>query len=137
MKVVLDTNCLLQIVFPKSKYKDVWGALVGQKYRICLTNEILMEYREIIERRFGDVQFAEAIVEAIMAMPNAEFVNPSYRFNLIKADPDDNKFVDCAVTAGATYIVSNDKHFDELKECDFPKVDVKTLLEFFEIIKVL
>ncbi len=137
MKVVLDTNCLLQIIFPKSKYKDVWVALIRQKYRICLTNEILMEYREIIERRFKDIQFAEAVIEAIIALPNTEFVNPSYRFNLIKADPDDNKFVDCAVTAGATYIVSNDKHFDELKEYDFPKVDVRTLSEFFDIVKGL
>jgi hypothetical protein len=41
------------------------------------------------------------------------------------------------VTAGATYIVSNDKHFDELKEYDFPKVDVRTLSEFFDIVKGL
>ena len=102
MKVVLDTNCLLQIVFPRARYKDVWDAFIGQKYTICLTNDILMEYREILERRFNDVQFAEDVMEAILSMPNIEHVNPSYRFNLITADPDDNKFVDCAVIAGAT-----------------------------------
>lgn len=48
----------------------------------------------------------------------------------------DNKFVDCAITAGATYIVSNDKHFDILKQIPFPKVDVKTLREFKEILKL-
>ena len=58
---------------------------------------------------------------------NVEHVNPTYRFNLIKADPDDNKFVDCAVIAGATYIVSNDRHFRELQEYDFPKVNVWAL----------
>ena len=47
--------------------------------------------------------------------------------NLITADPDDNKFVDCAVTAGATNIVSNDRHFRELERYDFPRVDVRTL----------
>ena len=40
MKVVLDTNCLLQIVFPKSCYRDIWNALLAQEYTICLTNEI-------------------------------------------------------------------------------------------------
>ncbi len=45
MKVVLDTNCLLQIVFPRARYKDVWDAFIGHKYTICLTNDILMEYR--------------------------------------------------------------------------------------------
>jgi len=137
MKVVLDTNSLLQIVFPRARYKEVWDALIGQKYIICLTNDILMEYREILERRFNDVQFAENVIEAILSMPNIEHVNPTYRFNLITTDPDDNKFVDCAIIAGATYIVSNDHHFQELERYDFPKVNVRTLSEFLDIIRTL
>ena len=137
MKVVLDTNSLLQIVFPRARYKEVWDALIGQKYTICLTNDILMEYREILERRFNDVQFAENVIEAILSMPNVEHVNPTYRFNLITTDPDDNKFVDCAIIAGATYIVSNDHHFQELERYDFPKVNVCTLSAFLDIIRTL
>ncbi len=34
---------------------------------------------------------------------------------------DDNKFVDCAVAANASFIVSHDKDFNILKEIDFPK----------------
>lgn len=60
-------------------------------------------------------------------------VKPNYRFNLITTDPDDNKFVDCAIT----YIVSNDRHFEELKKYDFPKVDVRKLSEFLSIIRKL
>jgi putative PIN family toxin of toxin-antitoxin system len=137
MKVVLDTNSLLQIVFPRARYKEVWDAFIGQKYTICLTNDILMEYREILERRFKDVRFAENVIEAILSIPNVEHVNPTYRFNLITADPDDNKFVDCAIIAGATYIVSNDRHFQELERYEFPKVDVCTLSEFLDIVKSL
>ena len=137
MKVVLDTNSLLQIVFPRARYKEVWDALIGQKYTICLTNDILMEYREILERRFNYVQFAENVIEASLSMPNVEHVNPTYRFNLITTDPDDNKFVDCAIIAGATYIVSNDHHFQELERYDFPKVNVRTLSEFLDIIRTL
>ena len=48
-----------------------------------------------------------------------------------------NKFVDCAITAGATYIVSNDRHFSELQHYDFPKVDVRTLAEFLNIVRSL
>ena len=70
-------------------------------------------------------------------MPNIEHVNPTYRFNLITTDPDDNKFVDCAIIAGATYIVSNDHHFQELERYDFPKVNVCTLSEFLDIIRTL
>lgn len=59
MKVVLDTNCILQIVFPKACYKEAWDALLANIYTICVSNEILLEYREILERRFKDARFAE------------------------------------------------------------------------------
>lgn len=137
MKVVLDTNCLLQIVFPKSCYKEIWVSLLAQEYTICLTSEIMLEYREILERRFGSATFAEEVMELIASLPNVEHINPAYRFNLITSDPDDNKFVDCAVTAGATYIVSNDRHFRELERYDFPKVDVRTLAQFLDIVRTL
>ena len=45
-------------------------------------------------------------------------------FNLIQKDPDDNKFVDCAITAGARYIVTEDHHYDVLKWKDFPGLDM-------------
>ena len=80
---------------------------------------------------------SKEIITLFETARNVEFVSPAYRFNLIKADPDDNKFVDCAVTAGATYIVSNDKHFSELSNYDFPKVDVRTLSQFLEIVRSL
>ena len=135
MKIVLDTNCLLQVIFPNSYHKEVWDAFFEQKYTICFTNEILFEYREIIERRTGDAQFAEDVIELLLMMPNIERTVTSYHFNLITADPDDNKFVDCAIAAGATFIVSNDHHFAELEKHDFPRVDVKSLTEFMNILR--
>ena len=56
----------------------------------------------------------------------------SIRLFWIQADPDDNKFVDCAFEANATYIVSNDKHFNALKEIDYPKIQVIKLIEFLQ-----
>ena len=53
-----------------------------------------------------------------------------YRWNLISKDPDDNKFVDCAIFGNADFIVSDDKHFKELENVDFPKVLVVRLDEF-------
>lgn len=88
-------------------------------------------------RMTEDREFASLVIEAISNAPNVESVTPAYHFNLIKADPDDNKFVDCAITAGATYIVSNDRHFNELQRYDFPKVDVRTLAEFLDIVRSL
>ena len=48
---------------------------------------------------------------------------------------DDNKFVDCAIAGNATYIVSNDSHFDVLKQTDFPKLVVKRIQEFSKILE--
>ena len=93
--------------------------------------------------------FEEGAVEAILnaadgtprmisKLCNASLViGHSKSINLITADPDDNKFVDCAVASGATYIVSNDHHFQELKLYKFPQVDVRSLIDFLEIVRKL
>ena len=50
-----------------------------------------------------------------------------YHFNAIKADPDDNKFVDCAIAANAKFIVTDDHHYEELKQLKFPQVETLKL----------
>ena len=136
MKIVLDTNRLVNVIMPGSSNNDVWQAFRASKYVLCVSNEILFEYHEILAKRYNNL-IANTVLKELMETPNVERINPAYRFNLITADPDDNKFVDCAVTAGATYIVSNDRHFDELERYDFPKVDVRTLTQFLDIVRTL
>lgn len=53
---------------------------------------------------------------------------------MIEIDEDDNKFVDCAFTAGASCIVSNDAHFKILNEIDFPKIFVLKIQEFVDLL---
>ena len=72
---------------------------------------------------------SENTLAAITYLPNVEFVNTYYRFKLLK-DDDDNKFVDCAIAANASYIVTHDKDFKILAEIDFPKVRVIDTQEF-------
>ena len=137
MKIVLDTNCLIPVLIPGSFGHDIWQAFRTGRYTLCVSTEILLEYEEIIIHMTGNREYAALVIETIANAPNVEHVNPAYRFNLITTDPDDNKFVDCAVTAGATYIVSNDRHFRELERYDFPKVDVRTLAQFLDIVRTL
>lgn len=136
MKIVLDTNCLVNVIMPGSFNNDIWQAFRASKYILCVTNEILFEYHEILTKRYNNL-IANTILKEMIETPNLERVNPTFRFNLITADPDDNKFVDCAIVAGATYIVSNDRHFQELEHYDFPKVDVRSLSEFLNIVRKL
>ena len=75
------------------------------------------------------------IVKTIVNSPFVELITPYYHFQMIQADPDDNKFVDCAIAAGARYVVTNDHHFDVLRQTPFPYVDVIALAEFAELLK--
>lgn len=54
---------------------------------------------------------------------------------VLDTKPDDNKFVDCAIIANAKYIVTQDHHFDVLKNIDFPKVDVVNIQTFLNDLK--
>ena len=67
-----------------------------------------------------------------MRSPNVLRKDPYFRFHLIEQDPDDNKFVDCAIVAGADYIVSEDAHFRVLSTIPFPKVNVILLDDFLK-----
>ena len=54
---------------------------------------------------------------------------------MIKADPDDNKFVDCAIVSGAKCIVTEDKHFRVLDSISFPHVDIVGIDAFISTLK--
>ncbi len=132
MRIVLDTNCLKPIVIPHSFCWSVWKSFISKEYTLCLSNEILMEYREVLGRFYTN-EFAEMVINVITNAENVEFIEPAYKFNLI-ADKDDNKFVDCAICGNATYIVTNDRHFDVLKNITFPRIEVRTLREFMTLL---
>lgn len=122
-RLVLDTNSLLQCISRRSRYHDLWLSLLDGRNTLCVTTEILEEYAEILERKTSP-RFAELALNVIMNNPYTLFVTPYYHFRLIVADPDDDKFVDCAVAGNAKYIVTEDSHYDVLTDLDFPKVDI-------------
>ena len=120
-RIVLDTNCLLQAISRRSRFYPIWREFVQGRYELCVTTEILDEYEEILSRHTSPV-VGQMVVEAILRANNVVRVDAQFRFGLIESDPDDNKFVDCAIVANAEYIVSNDSHFDILKDIPFPRV---------------
>ena len=101
------------------------------EFCLCVSNEILNEYQEIIER-YSSPDVAQNVVSAIVHNVNTVYKESYFRFNLIEADPDDNKFVDCAIAANAEYIVTEDAHFKALKDLPFPKITVIDLDVFLD-----
>ena len=77
---------------------------------------------------------AKNVIRTLLLLPNVKYVNVFFHWNLIEADPDDNKFVDCAISANANYIVTEDKHFNVLKSINFPKVNVINIEYFRKLI---
>ncbi len=129
--VVIDTNCLLQVIARKSPYRPIWDAFLNGEFDLCVSNEILDEYQEVLEQQITPT-IAENLVLLILNKKNTRFVDPHFRLNLIDADPDDNKFVDCAFAAGADYLVSEDSHFNVLRAMPFPQLNLVTLDEFMQ-----
>ena len=78
---------------------------------------------------------ARLVLVHIQILPNVKFIDPHYSFGLIKADEDDNKFVDCAIASNAIFIVTEDKHFKELENIPFPKVEVVGIDDFLKYLK--
>lgn len=130
-KIVLDTNCLIASLSRHSRYYPVWEGLQTGQYTLCLTNDILEEYEEIIGAKTSP-EVARNVVALLLKSKNVELIEAYFKWRLIEADHDDDKFVDCAFAANATYIVSDDKHFDVLENIPFPKIAVLKLQQFLE-----
>lgn len=129
-RIVLDTNCLLMSIPRRSPYHKILLDFLAGKYFLCVSNEVILEYEEILTAKAGGV-IANNIVNAILAAPNTIYINPQFRYHLIGADPDDNKFVDCAITAKAKYIVTQDRHYDVVRfnpKYDFTAIDIDYFL---------
>ena len=134
MRLVLDTNSLIQCVSRRSRYHDLWLSFIDGHNQLCVTTEILNEYVEILQRETTE-NFASIMLEVILNNPDTLFINVFYKFNLIISDPDDNKFIDCAIAAQAKYIVTEDHHYDVLRDLEFPKVDIIGLDDAMRVIK--
>ena len=133
-RIVLDTNSLIQSISPRSRYRKIWDGFFNGSNLLCVSNEILNEYEEILSRLAGE-NTAKYDINLILNNRYTLFVTPYYKFHLIQSDFDDDKFVDCAVASNASFIVTEDHHFDVLKTCDFPRIDIVGLDDFLALLE--
>lgn len=127
--IVIDTNSLIMAISSKSDYHKIWESFLAGDYYLCISNEIMEEYAEVISRNIS-VNVARYVIYTILERKNVKQITPYYKWNLIKADPDDNKFLDCAISANAKFIVTEDHHFNVLKTIPFPSVNVVSIDDF-------
>ena len=110
-RVVIDTNVLLVSISSKSKYHWVFRKLLDAEFDLFITNDILMEYEEIISVKYNS-NISKDLIRTLLLLPNVHLATVYFNWNLIDSDPDDNKFVDCTANTNAHLLVSNDTHFD-------------------------
>ncbi len=134
MRIVLDTNILLQSLAHRSTTRPIWNAFLHEKFTLILTTSILLEYHEIIAQRTSE-QVANNVITLLRESINPKLIHIYYEWNVITKDVDDNKFFDAAVAGNADYLVSNDNHFNEATKLEFPKINIVNSTAFLKITK--
>ncbi|HEY4112218.1 putative toxin-antitoxin system toxin component, PIN family [Puia sp.] len=127
IKTVIDTNVLVSALSSRSPYHWLIENLLEEKFELYVTNEILLEYEEILKAKYSE-HVASNFLVALKELPNVYITHVYFRWNLIR-DPDDNKFVDCYVAAAAHYLVTHDSHFSVLKNVSFPHINAVRIQE--------
>ncbi len=129
MRVVIDTNCLIASIPTQSEHFWLYRAFIAEAFEWVVSTEILAEYEEQLAL-FYSVRTAQMVLNILSVAPNVVFAEPYFKWQLIEKDADDNKFADLAISIGAEYLISNDKHFGILNKIPFPKVNVVTIQNF-------
>ena len=129
LRLILDTNVFLVSLALNFKYNWIYQALIQNKYDLVVSNEILTEYQEQITNRYG-IKRTEASLDYLLLLPNIILKNPSFLWQLVEIDKDDNKFVDCYIAGQCDYIISNDRHIHQIKTNVFPQIAVLRYEEF-------
>lgn len=78
LRVVLDTNILLVSIPKKSPHHWIFEKLIANEFDLFISNEVLMEYEEIISRRF-DFSVARDIIKALLILPNVYKISIYYK----------------------------------------------------------
>ena len=122
MIVCLDTNTVVQALAEGHSYHPILDEWIAGNLTWAVSTSVLVEYEEVLTRMSGPSRWrklARLMDLAELTSGNLLRVTPSFHFNIITTDPDDNIFTDCAITAGADYLVSEDQHFVLLKNAGY------------------
>ena len=110
MRIVIDTNVFVSSFFGGIPRQIIEHWFSGE-FILCVSRPILKEYFDVMGRfQFDREGFFERLITAFEKSPNTLFVDNPKEENWIEDDPADNKFIACAISLDAEYIVSGDLH---------------------------
>ena len=130
LRVVIDTNVFISSFFggiPR-EIINLWkeGEVV-----LCLSQSIVEEYIEVLNRLgLKDKNELFKLIKLFAEGYNSVFAANTPELNVVKNDPDDNKFIECAVELESKVIVSGDKHLREVRK--YIDIEIISPREFIE-----
>jgi uncharacterized protein len=130
MKVVLDTNVFVSGIFFNGPPFEILQAWRDGMVQLVVSPEILAEYQrvgEILAKQHPGIDFGPVLEFVIQ---NAAIYSAPPLPERVCDDPDDDKFLACALASGCNLIVSGDRHL--LVASGYRKIEVMKPREFLE-----
>jgi hypothetical protein len=134
MNIVIDTNVFISSFFGGSPRKiiDLWknGTVV-----LCLSDKIIDEYIKVLLRFCFKAEKEIAEILSLFASGyNLLFTGKKLNLKIVKDDPDDDKFIECAVAWNAKYIIRGDHALLNVKEYRGIRIVTPTtfLMEYYK-----
>lgn len=124
--IVVDANVVLSALRSSrgASHLLLREMLVGE-VPFAVSPAVALEYEDVLKRPgiLGDSPWLRAdeidtVLDAVFSQ--AHLVSPWFRFRPFLADPKDDIYIECALTAGATLIVSSDRHFQQSEHSACP-----------------
>jgi len=134
MKVVIDTNVFISSFFGGNPRKiiDLWKK---EKMTLCLSKDVLDEYMEVLQRvGLRDENEIEELLSLFAKGFNILFTTKTPKIRAVKDDPDDDKFIECAVALKAEVIITGDKAFKRMGE--YMGMKILTPQQFLKTYKI-
>jgi len=113
-RLVVDTNVLLSSFLALGPPRQVLNRIRDGLDLLCLSQPILQEYLSILRRAGVHRSLVESFLLLLQDPWRAVVVVPTRRVDIIREDPPDNMFLECALEARADYIVSGDRHLKRI-----------------------
>ncbi|MBA7502932.1 hypothetical protein ES706_01537 [subsurface metagenome] len=112
--MVLDTNVFIAAYFNrKSASARIIDLCLENKHELIFSSRLRKEVRLILKNVRAERGFQKRIQSLFM---NASRIKPTQKIFMVKEDPEDNKFLECALEGKADYLITSDRHLLELGE---------------------
>lgn len=140
IKAVIDTNVLVSgIISPKGAPRKILNLARKEVFKVVTSVSINHEVLNVLHRNYIYIKYNlnEEIIDDISAFlyEGTILTEDLYMVSKVRKDPEDNKFIACAVEGDADYIVSGDEHLLDLKH--FKSIQIVDARVFLKILGTL